>query len=169
MFNLLLSILNIFSYISTVLFIGVLLQGISLWIKGILPVLLRLGNGLAKGKIAIFAKNSHSKELEELLHTSGLFRRDNIIKINDINSLYKSDNSSLYLVFWHDCQDEIEQILNQKKAGVPLIIYAPQELGFIPKDKMAQLNNQPNTIVTNFRGRLLNDIIISLITGSYKR
>ena len=99
MLNLLLSILNIFSYISTLLFIGVLIKGISLWIKGILPVLLRLGNGLAKGKIAIFANNSHSEELEELLHTSGLFRRYNIIKINEINSIYRSENCSLFLVF----------------------------------------------------------------------
>ena len=169
MFNLLLSILNIFGYISTVLFIWLLIKGISLWIKGILPVLLRLGNGLAKGKIAIFADNTHSESLEQLLCTSGLFRRNNIIKINDVNSLYRSETCSLYLVFWHDWQNEIDNILNQKKQGIPLIIYAPQELGFIPRDKMTQLNNQPNTIVTNFRGRLLNDIIISLITGSYKR
>jgi len=54
------------------------------------------------------------------------------------------------------------------KDKTALIIYAPQELGFISKESMAKLNQKRNVMVTNFRGRLLNDITTSIITTSYK-
>ena len=35
--------------------------------------------------------------------------------------------------------------------------------------KMNDIANRPNTVVVNFRGRLLNDILTSLITTSYDK
>ena len=56
-----------------------------------------------------------------------------------------------------------------KADGTALIIYAPQEHGFIPKETMALLDKKRNVVVNNFRGRLLNDIVASMITTSYER
>ncbi|WP_013334946.1 hypothetical protein [Gloeothece verrucosa] len=169
MINKIKHILDIFGYISTIIVIIITVKGIILWVRGILPVLLRLGNGLAKSRIAIFAKGEHLSILTNLLKDSGLFTRINIIYISDKSDIGRSENVSLYLVFWHDWENDIDDILSQKKDRVPLIIYSPPNLGRIPDDKMRLLNEKRNTIVTNFRGRLLNDIMISLITGSYEK
>jgi hypothetical protein len=59
--------------------------------------------------------------------------------------------------------------LSEKKDGTALLIYAPQEEGFISKEDIAKINQHRNAIVVNFRGRLLNDIMISLITTSYEK
>jgi hypothetical protein len=47
------------------------------------------------------------------------------------------------------------------------VIYAKP--ASIPPDKMDNIANRSNTVVVNFRGRLLNDILTSLITTSYDR
>ena len=43
---------------SAIIVIGILL-GIYGWSRGIIPAIVRLGNGFAKRKIAIFAKGDH--------------------------------------------------------------------------------------------------------------
>ena len=63
----------------------------------------------------------------------------------------------------------LDSILSEKKDGTALLIYAPQEEGFISKEDIAKINQHRNVIVVNFRGRLLNDIMISLITTSYEK
>lgn len=154
--------------ITTVIFLLTILWGIYAWFKGILPAMLRLGNGLAKRKIAIFAKGDNYNSLKDLLNDSKLFSENNIIRISSHGDFGKAEHSTLYLVFWHDWDDKIDEILRSKKDSAALIVYAPQDLGFIPQDKMKDLNSKRNVIVTNFRGRLLNDIVGSLMTTSYQ-
>jgi len=161
-------ILNIISYVSSFIVLISIVAGVILWVKGILPVLLRLGNGLSRKKIVIFAKNDNSSSLKNLLVDSGLFSKNNIYSVTSANDIGIAENKLVYLVFWHDWQDQIDNILDQMKDRTALIIYAPQELGFIPKESMAKLNEKRNVMVTNFRGRLLNDITTSIITTSYK-
>ncbi len=146
-----------------------LLIGFFVWFKGILPALIRLGNGFAKRKIAIFAKADNFDSLNDLLLDSKLFDKKNIIRISSENDLGKAEQTTLYLVFWHDWLDSIDEILRTKKDSTALIIYAPQDLGLIPSNKMKDLNSKRNTMITNFRGRLLNDITMSMITTSYRR
>ncbi|WP_013334741.1 hypothetical protein [Gloeothece verrucosa] len=168
---------DIFRYINTITVIIAAVTAVILWVRGILPVLLRLGNGLAKGKIAIFAKGDNLTSLIELLKSSGLFSEKNFIRIIDIGDFPKAKKANLYLIFfpnWNN-MDSIKEIMNHKNNGIPLIVYAPpqnkiiQDQRAIPSDIMAKLNEDGNTIVTNFKGRLLNDIIGSLITGNYEK
>lgn len=154
--------------VTTVIFLLTILWAIYAWFKGILPAMLRLGNGLAKRKIAIFAKGDNFSSLKDLLTDSKLFNKNNIIRISSQGDFGKAEQATLYLVFWHDWNDKIDEILASKKDSTALIVYAPQELGFIPPDKMKALNSKRNVIVTNFRGRLLNDIVGSLMTTSYE-
>lgn len=161
-------ILNLVSYGSAITFIITFIIGVIIWFKGILPVLLRIGNGLAKREIAIFAKNDNLASLESLLIDSGLFNKNNISGITTHGDIGKAEGKSVYLIFWHDWSEKIDDILSQVKDGTALIVYAPQELGIIPKDAMAKLNEKRNVMVANFRGRLLNDITTSIITTNYK-
>lgn len=162
-------ILEYLGHASTVTVLVTLAVGVVAWLRGILPALLRLGNGLAKRKIAIFAKGDNLTSLKDLLLDSKLFNKNNIINITTKNDLGKAEKSTLFLVFWPDWKSDIENILIKKGDETVLIVYAPQESGFIPKNQMSELTEERNVMVTNFRGRLLNDIVVSMITTSYRK
>lgn len=160
--------LEILGYASTALVIVATVATIVLWILGITPALLRLGNGLARRKIAIFAKGDMASSLKSLLLDSRLFRDRNLVTITDDGDIGKARGTTLFVVHWPDWTTTIDAILAQKADSVALIVYAPQEKGFIPQDVLGRLNGNRNVIVCNFRGRLLNDIVTSLITTSYE-
>lgn len=154
--------------VTAIIFLLTLAYGIYAWSRGILPALIRLGNGLSKRKIAIFAKGDHLRSLESLLLDSKLFDKKNVIDISADSDFGRAEQVTMFLIFWHDWQDKIAEILSAKKDNTALVVYAPQELGFIPQDKLKELNGKRNVIVVNFRGRLLNDIVVSLITTTYQ-
>ena len=135
-------------------------------IRGVFPVLYRLGMGLSNRKIALFAENEF-EALKSVLVDSKLFREKNIIKI-DKKGLKKARPFSLLLVHWKPFEGELKNILDLKRDNAALIIYAPQSEGFIDKEMVEKINLERNTIIVNFRGRLLNDILTSMITTSYE-
>ena len=118
-------------------------------------------------KIAIFAKSENLNSLQNLLTHSGLFNQKNIIGITKKEDIGAAELATLYLVQWNDWFKDIDDILRQRKDGEALIVYAPGGPGSIPKDKMKVLDGKRNTAVTNFRGRLLNDVVTAMITTSY--
>ncbi len=138
---------------------------IFLVIKGILPVLYRLGIGLSKRRIAIFA-NSEFESLKSMLIDSKIFKEKNILRIN-LNDLKKAEKESIFLVHWRDYKDSLKDILHLKSDATALIVYAPPDEGKVDEQSMININSQRNAIVVNFRGRLLNDILTSMITTSY--
>ncbi len=165
----LLKLLNIFSYFTTVIVIASSVLAVVAWTRGILPAILRLGNGLAKRKIAIFAQSSSLKSLTDLLIDSGLILERNITSITKEDDFGKSEGSTLFLVYWPDWKDKILRIRDLKRDGEALVIYAPRSQGMIPEDIMGELDKGRNIAVVNFRGRLLNDIVTAMITTGYTK
>ncbi|MDP2938742.1 MAG: hypothetical protein Q8O13_01495 [Candidatus Omnitrophota bacterium] len=163
-----LGILDVIGYGTTVVVVIAFLAGIYRWIAGISPALWRLGKGLADRKIAVFADGDDFNSIRDLLIDSNLFKGKNISQITK-NEIKKAGQYSLFLAHWKSISSHLDGILSEKKDGTALLIYAPQEEGFIPKEDIARINQHRNVIVVNFRGRLLNDIMISLITTSYER
>jgi hypothetical protein len=133
--------------------------------KGVLPVWYRLGLGLSKREIAIFAENEYSS-LNKMLLDSRIFNSSIQIHKNDIKS---AEDKTIFLVHWNDYKDVLSEILTIKKDSTPLIVYAPQNGGRIDDESMNMINSNRNSFVVNFRGRLLNDILTSLITTSYEK
>lgn len=158
-----------FETVSTLIVIAACIYAISLWLRGLLPVLLRLGNGLAKRKIAVFAKGDVVDGLEALFADSKLFDRKNIIRISHIGDFSRAEAASVFLVYWPDWPGELGPILAQKRDATALIVYAPQGSGHLPPDAIALLERERNVTLANFRGRLLNDVVISLITTGYEK
>jgi hypothetical protein len=156
-------------YVTTVVVFLQVIGGLLLWGWGIVPVLMRLGNGLARRKIAIFAEGNSLVGLESLLHDSKLFRRTNLIKIAQPADIGAGEDASVFIVYWPAWKDQLSVILQKKKSNTALIVYAPQEYGYIPKEQIEVLGKHRNVVVTNFRGRLLNDIVTSMITTSYEK
>ena len=154
--------------VSTILIILSFCYTMFLVVKGVLPVWYRLGIGLSKRKIAIFASKEY-ESLKSMLVDSKIFKERNIMQVNE-NDLNKAANESIFLVHWKDYHHKIDDILRIKKDSTALIVYAPQNEGRIePPDIMEKINSHRNTIVVSFRGRLLNDIMVSLITTGYEQ
>lgn len=156
-------ILAIIGIIETLILVAGIIYAVYLWVRGILPVLYRLGNGLAKRKIAVFAKGDNLSSIKSLLEDSKLFRQ-RIIEVTSKNDLGRAEKASVYLVYWHDWSNEINDILAKKPDKCPMIVYAPYNKEKIPDDQMENLDGKRNTSVTNFRGRLLNDVVTAMIT-----
>ena len=148
--------------ISTLITLTAVLYGAYLFARGIFPVWYRLGMGLSKRKIAVFAEKEFD-DLRDMLVESGLFLKKNVIKIEK-QSIKKAQGMTLFLIHWKSFESEIEKILEMKEFGTALIVYAPQSEGFIDKPMMDKISQERNSIVVNLRGRLLNDILVSMIT-----
>ena len=103
-----------------------------------------------------------------MLCASNLFKEKNIQPI-DNNSYALAREYSLLLVYYPDVQNEIFNVLSKKNDSAAMVIYQPQSKGFIEQDVINKINEHRNAIVVNFRGRLLNDILTSLITTSYEK
>ena len=146
----------IFGFLYTIYLVG----------KGVLPVWYRLGMGLSKRKIAIFADNEFDN-LKDILVDSKIFESKNIIKI-DKQSIKKAASITLLLVHWKCFESKFDEILNIKNDSDALIIYAPTAEGPIDKNNLEKINLHRNSITVNFKGRLLNDILTCMITTSYK-
>ncbi len=164
--------MNALAYIGAlegILFIGGIIYAATLWADGILPALLRLGNGLAKRKIALFAKGDNASSLRNLLMDSKLFKAKNICEISKREDIGRAESATVFLVFWPDWTADLPEILRSKPDECALIVYAPYDKGRIPDAEMRDLDDKRHTAVTNFRGRLLNDIVASMITTSYEK
>ena len=158
-----------FSIAGGISILFILIQAFStayLYAKGIIPVWIRIGRGLSERKIAIFAEDKEFTDLRNMLVDSGLFLKKNVVQIEK-NSIKKAKNMTLLLVHWDSFGSQIEEILEMKEDHYGLIIYAPQNEGKIDPTRFNKIANERNTIVVNLRGRLLNDIFISMITTGY--
>jgi hypothetical protein len=159
--------LTIVGLIDAAVIVAGLVYATYLWASGIAPVLLRLGNGLAKRKIAIFAKGDDLTSLRCLLADSKLFPSKNLLEVTGERDVEAAKDASLYLVFWPDWHANIEKILARKPPNCALLVYQPYDQGRIADEQMKRLDGERHTAVTNFRGRLLNDIVTSVITTRY--
>lgn len=160
-------IINIVGYIGT---IWLIISGLIIligWLKGIWTPVWRLGNGLARRRIAVFAKGDNQESFKNLLLDSSLFNSKNVISITKKEDLGRAEKSTLYLVVWADFGEEITNILNKKRDDTALIIFA--EHGKVSPDECKILDEHRNVTLVNFKGRLLNDILISLMATGYEK
>ncbi len=153
--------------LTTVASLFAVLYTIYLVIKGVLPVWYRLGIGLSTRKITIFAEDEYD-DLRNMLVDSKIFQGKNIIKI-DKKSIKRANSATLILVHWKPFKKDMEKILRNKKDNAALIIYAPPDEGLIDTKHLKMFNLERNTVIVNFRGRLLNDILTCMITTSYDK
>jgi hypothetical protein len=137
------------------------------WIFGITPIVIRLGIALWKRKVAIFGSVEVFESIKSSLLDSKIFKEKNIVHIKSDN-IDKANDETIFLVDWETSGSQIEQIFSARSNHqTAIVIYAKP--ASISQEKMSDIANRANTVVVNFRGRLLNDILTSLITTSYDR
>jgi hypothetical protein len=134
-------------------------------IVGISPLIIRIGKGIWRRKIGVIGNAEAFSTLSSCIHDSGIFKKSNIISI-PIENLDKAKSFSVLLVDWESSKEHIESILiNRKSHNTATIVFANS--GTIPQDMMPKIANNSNTVVVNFKGRLINDLLNSLITTSF--
>jgi hypothetical protein len=153
--------------IGTVIAIVTFIYAIYIILKGVIPVWIRLGKGLSNRKIAVYAEQDFNN-FKNILLDSGIFKAKNIEQITN-ESLSKGETHTMMLVNYMEFKDKIEKILSYKKDSDSLIIYAPQSGDKIETELMNKINENRNSIVVNMKGRLLNDILTSMITTIYEK
>lgn len=152
---------------ATIIVIGFVLN-IILWALGIGPLLWRLGLGRWMRKITIVADAEHYSQLKKVLVDSGVFREGNISQINNQSIAEVKDRGLLLVHYQSFTSDQIKEILANKKSQAGMVFYFPQTDGTrIPDDIFKQITEKENTTIVNLRGRLLNDVVTTLITTSY--
>jgi hypothetical protein len=160
--------LNWAGHVTTAIVLVVVVRRFVLWTQGISPALRGLGNGLRKRKIALYARNENLAGIREALLRSKLFREENIFGIQRPEDIGSAEDTSVFVMYWPDWADHLDAILNIKDDATPLIVYCPRKADRISDGDMEKIDRHRNTAISNFRGRLLNDIVTAMITTSYE-
>ncbi|MGB2753468.1 MAG: hypothetical protein WBC19_15540 [Pyrinomonadaceae bacterium] len=163
------SILDVLGYPATILVI--LTACVKGWqyLRGVIPVGMRLGKGLSKRKIALFGSGDGYTTLREVVLRSSLFSDKNLVGVPNMNEFANREGTDCYIVFYPQWKDNIHEILKVKDDQVPLLVYCPADADRIDADVMRQIDLHRNTAVSNFRGRLLNDLFTAMITTNYEK
>ncbi len=156
--------IDILSTISTIAWaIGALTVAVAV-ILGIFPLLWKLGIGRWQTKIAIISNDTNSKEsVKDDLVSSRLFRQKNIVPLCS-QDIQKLDKYSI-IIACDDMIESLKMILDKKQSSSGLIVYATKTK--LTAGQMDLLNRHPLVTLTNFRGRLMNDLIPLLMSTAY--
>jgi hypothetical protein len=163
--------LEIVGLITTAVAVLAFFAAVISWILGISPLLYRLGLGRWRRKITVLADSNNYASLRDDLVSSGVFRSKNIDHVTD-KSLAKVKDSNLLLVDYGSFSDKnMKTIIKNKKSSAGMIVYFPDfsPTNRVPDDVMKLINNEPHSVLVNFRGRLINDILITLLSTSYDK
>ncbi len=132
---------------------------------GVTPLVFRIGKAIWRRKVAIIGSFEAFSFLKDCITDTEIFNKKNVIHV-PIHNIEKVKEHTILLIDWETSGNKIDQIfLARKNNNTAVIIFA--SVGSIPQDKMAEIANRSNTVVANFKGRLLNDILNSLITTSF--
>lgn len=172
MITFLISLINIVGVITTLFGIVLFVWAVVSWILGVYPLFLRLGFGRWRRKIAIVANDDTYNSLKIDLIDTGVFREENIYQIKK-DTLSKVKETTLALIHYQSFdENEIKSILSYKKSNAGFIFYFPEFTPptlVIPPNMMKEINNQQFTTIVNMRGRLINDIVTTLLSTSYDK
>jgi hypothetical protein len=153
--------------IAVLAFFGTVIAGI----LGISPLLYRLGLGRWRRKITVLSNSDTFASLRDDLVSSGVFRAKNIDHVTN-NSLAKVSECNLLLVDYGSFTDkQMKTIIKNKRSSAGMIVYFPDfsPTNRVPDDVMKLINDEPHSVLVNFRGRLINDILITLLSTSYDK
>ncbi len=161
--------LKIARWVPALLTMGAVLYGGYLTATGFLPAIWRLGKGLRKREIAIFAKGDEVTNLKALFEDSKLFKQKNIRTVTQADSIGAAEGATVFLIHSPDwTTEELQRILSSKRDRTALVVYVPQSRGRLDEKAIQLLEQHRNVTLVNFRGRLLNDVLVSMITTGYE-
>jgi hypothetical protein len=163
------SLLDVLGYPATIIIVVGLIVKVVRRAKGVVPVGMRIGKGLSSRKIALFAKGDGLVTLREVVLRSSLFSEENLIGVPNLAEFANHEGTDFFIVYYPDWKEDFNKILKQKTDQIPLLVYCPSGAERIDQSVMEKIDLKRNTAVSNFRGRLLNDIFTAMITTNYEK
>lgn len=139
------------------------------WSAGIFMVMKRLGIGRWYRKVIIVGSHSETSSLKKDLIDSGVFRERNISEADERNLADVKESSLILLDYWSLTSTQVATVLSNKEKSAGLVVYSPMGKGRIPDEISEKMNNEPFTTLVNMRGRLVNDLLITLMSTSYDK
>lgn len=136
-------------------------------ITGLLKAMWRFGIGVAWRKVFIVADADARDELQGDLMRSGIVRKRNIKTMTRGQISNLKGARLIILDYGYLEEDETVRIVSQKDSDCGVLVYAKP--GTIPGEVMEKLNLSQHVSVVNFRGRLVNEVLILLLSTSFSR
>ncbi len=163
--------LEVVGLATTLIAVIVFFMAVLAWFLGISPLLYRLGLGRWRRKISVLANSDNYPSLQKDLISSGVFRAKNVEHVTS-KSLADVKNSNLILVDYSSFTPaQIKTIIGNKQSSAGMVVYFPDfsPTNRVPDDILKLINDEPHSVLVNFRGRLINDILITLLSTSYEK
>lgn len=136
-------------------------------IMGLVRPAFRFGKGIAWKKVFIEADGNTRQELKGDLERSGIIRKKNILEKTDGQISDLVGARLLVLEYGYLGEENVDKIVSQKCSDCGVLIYAKHKE--ISDESMEKLNRAQHVSVVNFRGRLVNEILLLLISTSFAR
>lgn len=160
-------LLDWFGYISSVIVILGAVWCVILWLRGIIPLSIRAGR-IRQNGVAIFASPANYSELKDSMDGTKLFGKNSFKDVSTVNNIDASDGHNIFVVNWADWGNDMDAVLAKKKTDTGIIVYAPYPVRIADAD-MAKLQSKNFVTVTNFRGRLITDLLAMAIAIRYAK
>lgn len=136
-------------------------------IMGLVRPAFRFGKGIAWKKVFIVADGNTRQELKGDLERSGIIRKKNILEKTDGQISDLVGARLLVSEYGYLGEENVDKIVSQKCSDCGVLIYAKHKE--ISDESMEKLNRAQHVSVVNFRGRLVNEILLLLISTSFAR
>lgn len=161
-----------FEIIGAVTVIAAIIGGLSVffgWSAGIFMVMKRLGLGRWYRKVLIVSDVNSGQALKEDLVGSGVFREKNIKVIGEQNISEVKNSDLILLDYWSISPKKSLVVISNKQSSAGLVVYSPMKNERIADEVTERINDEPFTTLVNMRGRLVNDLLITLMSTSYDK
>lgn len=167
-FNLLSNIIGCIETICTGLGLA---AGLAIFVgslAGITQAMCRFGLALFAKRIAIIAGSDDFNDIKKDLVNSGLIKAKNIQHVTNKHLNEVQSALLVIIVYGYLEYEEFSAVARGKKTQCGLIVYCPPEKGRIDTQGMKLLSMIPFTALCNFRGRMVNDVLLMMLSTSFK-
>jgi hypothetical protein len=135
----------------------------------LIPAAWRFGLALYGKKIYVVSDIEEYENVKSDLVDSGLIREKNIQLITDKQIEKARKALLLIVVYGYLNDDDFKTVVSRKRQRCGLIVYCPPGNTRIEDDKMKYLNKSSFTVLCNFRGRMVNDVLLMMLSTSFKK
>ena len=140
---------------------------VALAIMGLIKPAYRFGKAIAWKKVFIVSDSETRHDLRCDLERSGLIKHKNILEKSKGQTGELRGARLLIVDFNYLGADEVLRIVSAKCPDCGVLVYAKP--GSIKSDCTEKLNLYQHVSVVNFRGRLVNEVLLLLLSTSFTK